>query len=40
MELEVFEYIGIWYNKKRRYSALNYRTIEEFNKLNNYKNVA
>ena len=40
MELEVFEYIEIWYNKKRRHSALNYKTIEEFNKLTNYKNVA
>lgn len=32
MELEIFEYIEIWYNKKRRHSALNYQTIEEFNK--------
>lgn len=40
MELEIFEYIEIWYNKKRRHSALNYKTIEEFNKLTNYKNVA
>jgi len=28
MKLEVFEYIEIWYNKKRRHSALNYATIE------------
>lgn len=40
MELEIFEYIEIWYNKKRRHSALNYKTIDEFNKLTNYKNVA
>lgn len=40
MLLEIFEYIEIWYNKKRRHSALNYKTIEEFNKLTNYKNVA
>lgn len=40
MELEIFEYIEIQYNKKRRYSALKYKTIEEFNKLTNYKNVA
>jgi putative transposase len=33
MELEIFEYIEIWFNKKRRHSALNYKTIEEFNKL-------
>lgn len=41
MQLEIFEYIEIWYNKKRRHSALNYKTIEEFNNQNNiYKNVA
>jgi len=41
MELEIFEYIEIWYNKKRRHSTLNYKTIEEFNNQNNiYKNVA
>ncbi|UFH33702.1 IS3 family transposase [Chryseobacterium sp. C-71] len=41
IELEIFEYIEIWYNKKRRHSTLNYRTIEEFNNKNKiYKNVA
>lgn len=41
MEMEIFEYIEIWYNKKRRHSTLNYKTIEEFNNQNNiYKNVA
>lgn len=41
MELEIFEYIEIWYNKKRRHSALKYMTIEEFNnKTNIYNNVA
>lgn len=41
MELEIFEYIEIWYNKKRRHGALNYKTIEEFNNQNDiYKNVA
>lgn len=41
MELEIFEYIEIWYNKKRRHSTLNYQTIEEFNNQNKiYKNVA
>jgi len=25
MELEIFEYIQIWYNKKRRHSALDYK---------------
>jgi putative transposase len=36
MKLEIFEYIEIWHNRKRRCSALNYASIEEFN----YKNVA
>jgi putative transposase len=27
MKLQVFEYIEIWYNQKRRHSALNYMTI-------------
>ena len=41
MELEIFEYIEIWYNKKRRHSALNYKTIEEFKNPNRiYKNAA
>lgn len=41
MELEIFEYIEVWYNKKRRHSSLNYKTIEEFNKQNRiYKNAA
>lgn len=41
MEMEIFEYIEIWYNKKRRHSALSYLTIEEFNNQNKiYQNVA
>lgn len=40
MELEVFEYIEIWYNKKRRHRTLNYKTIEEFNNHITHKNVA
>ena len=41
MKKEIFEYIEIWYNKKRRHSYLDYMTIEEFNnKNNNYKYVA
>ena len=41
MKLEIFQYIEIFYNKKRRHSALNYKTIEEFNQKNIiYKNVA
>ena len=34
MELELFEYIEIWYNKVRRHSALKNMTIDEFWKLN------
>ena len=30
MELDRFEFIEIWYNGKRRLSALDYKTIEEF----------
>ncbi|TRX03281.1 hypothetical protein FNW12_15440 [Flavobacterium gawalongense] len=37
MKLEIFEYIEIWYNRKRRHSALNYKNIEEFNNQINYK---
>lgn len=41
MRLQVFEYIELWYNQKRRHSALKYMTIKEFNnQSNNYKNVA
>ena len=40
MKLDIFEYIEIWYNKKRRHSALNYQNIDEFNNHFNYKNVA
>lgn len=41
MELEIFEYIEVWYNKKRRHSTLNYLTIDEFNSRNSiYQNVA
>ncbi|TXD45800.1 hypothetical protein ES045_16025 [Polaribacter sp. IC073] len=41
MEREVFEYIELWYNKKRRRSTLNYMTIKEFHNLKiNYKNAA
>ncbi|WP_317207265.1 IS3 family transposase [Chryseobacterium turcicum] len=41
MQLEIFEYIEIWYNKKRRHGKLNFKTIEEFNNQNKiYQNVA
>lgn len=31
--IEIFEFIEIWYNKKRKHSYLNYLTPEQFNKL-------
>lgn len=34
MRSEVYEYIENWYNKKRRHSALGYKTIEEFDRIN------
>ncbi|SKB93593.1 Transposase InsO and inactivated derivatives [Chryseobacterium balustinum] len=40
MELEVFEYIEIWYNKIRRHGTLNYQTIEEFNSQKIHQNAA
>ena len=41
MELDIFEFIEIWYNRKRRHSTLDYKTIEEFWKQKNiFKNVA
>ena len=41
MKREVFKYIELWYNKKRRHSYLNYMTIEEFNNRKiNYKHAA
>lgn len=35
MKAEIFEFIENFYNKKRMHSALNYKTIEEFNMINN-----
>jgi transposase InsO family protein len=41
MKLDLFEYIELWYNRKRIHSALKYKTIEEFwNQKINFKNVA
>jgi transposase InsO family protein len=28
MERDIFEFIEIWYNRKRRHSTLDYKTIE------------
>lgn len=33
MKAEIFEFIENWYNKKRIHSALNYKTIEQFNTI-------
>ncbi len=39
--LSIFEWIESWYNRQRRHSALGYKTIEEFRKINtNFKNAA
>lgn len=40
MQIKVFEYIELWYNKKRRHSHLGYLTIEEFNQLVNINKAA
>lgn len=41
MKIEIFEYIEIWYNRKRRHSYLKCRITEEFwNQKNNFKNGA
>lgn len=42
MKLDVFEYIELWYNRKRRHSTLGNLTIVEFwNKIFNInKNIA
>ena len=41
MEMDLFEYIEIWYNKERRHSAIGNLTIQEFWKQKmNLKNVA
>jgi transposase-like protein len=39
-KMELFEWIETWYNRKRRHSALGYKTIEEFENLNNYQKIA
>jgi len=33
-QLSIFEWIESWYNRRRRHSALGYKTIEEFKKIN------
>jgi len=40
-QLSIFEWIESWYNRKRRHSALEYKTIDEFNEINiNFNNAA
>ena len=39
-ELSVFEWIETWYNRGRRHSALDYRTISEFEELMNNNKIA
>ena len=40
-ELDVFEYIEIWYNRKRLHSALGYKTPMQIeNEFYNVKSVA
>ena len=39
-ELQIFKYIEIWYNRKRRHSTLNGKTIVEFNQMTNFKSAA
>ena len=40
-QLSIFEWIESWYNRKRRHSALGYKTIDEFNEIIiNFKNAA
>jgi len=38
--ISIFEWIETWYNRNRRHAALNNLTIEEFEILNQFKNVA
>jgi transposase InsO family protein len=39
--LSIFDWIESWYNRSRRHSALGYKTIEEFERINsNFKNAA
>ena len=33
-QMSIFQWIETWYNRKRRHSTLNYKTIEEFEQLN------
>ena len=39
-KLSLFKWIETWYNRRRRHSALDYKTIEEFEILNNNQKLA
>jgi transposase InsO family protein len=39
-KLSLFKWIETWYNRKRRHSALDYKTIEEFEIFNNNQKLA
>ena len=40
-QLSIFEWIESWYNRRRRHSALGYKTLEESEKINNnFKDAA
>jgi len=39
-KISLFEWIETWYNRKRRHSALGYKTMEEFEILNNNQKIA
>jgi putative transposase len=38
--LSLFNWIEIWYNFTRRHSALGYKTMEEFELINNNQKIA
>jgi len=39
MRVEIFEFIEKWYNSKRIHTALNNRTIEQFNADHYFENI-
>ena len=39
-KISLFKWIETWYNRKRRHSALGYKTMEEFNLKNNNQRIA
>ncbi len=39
-KLSLFKWIETWYNRRRRHSALGYKTMEEFELINNNQRIA